>query len=119
MLGLTQIYHNPVNTGRWHAPDGKQITDQLRVMWWTHLMFQHALGLSAKPATDLRREDVVGHVPDSLGSIHIGVAHSFHFTEDGADCCVCGLVTFLVDEHPPGNGTESTPSCPVNTLWHS
>lgn len=29
MLGLTQIYHNPVNTGRWHAPDGQQITDQL------------------------------------------------------------------------------------------
>lgn len=57
-------------------------------------------GLS-QPVTNLRGEDVVGHVPHFLGSIHIGVAHSFHFGEDGAHSCVCGLVAFLVDEHPP------------------
>ncbi len=61
----------------------------------------------SQPVTDLWREDVVGHIPDSLRSVQIGVAHSFHFAEDGAHCCVCGLVAFLVDEHPPVRDTES------------
>lgn len=52
-------------------------------------------------APHLRREDVVGHVPHPLGSVHIGVAHSLHFAEDGAHRSVRGLVAFLVDEHPP------------------
>lgn len=51
--------------------------------------------------TDLRGEDVVGHIPDSLFSFVVGVAHSFHFGEDRADCRVRGLVAFLIDENPP------------------
>lgn len=62
------------------------------------------------PVTDLRREDVVSHIPDSLSPAYVGVAHSFHFGEDGAHCDVCGLVAFLIDEHPPVRHTESVMS---------
>lgn len=51
--------------------------------------------------THLRREDIVGWIPDSLHPTHVGVAHTFHFGEDRADGRVCGLVAFLVDENPP------------------
>lgn len=58
------------------------------------------------PLTDLRREDVVGHVPDGLNPAHVSVAHSLHFGEHGAHCRVCGLVAFLIDEDPPVKDTS-------------
>lgn len=64
----------------------------------------------SQTGTNLWREDIVGNIPDSLISIHIGVAHAFHFGEDGADCRVCGLVAFLVDENPPVRDTQSVMS---------
>lgn len=63
--------------------------------------------LGARKVTDLWREDIISHVPDSLSPAVVGVAHSFHFGEDGADGRVCGLVTFLIDENPPVHDTES------------
>lgn len=69
---------------------------------------------SLKPHWDdayLWWEDVVCHVPDSLCPVHISVAHTFHFGEDGADCCVCGLVAFLIDEHPPGGDIQLVGLC--------
>lgn len=59
-----------------------------------------------QPITNLRGEDVVGHIPDPLVPLHLGVAHPFHFGIDRADCCVGGLVAFLIDEHPPVDGTQ-------------
>lgn len=53
------------------------------------------------PHTNLGREDVVADIPDPFASVHVGVTHSFHFAVDGAHCRVCGLVSFLVDKHPP------------------
>lgn len=76
--------------------------------------------------TNLWREDVVGYVPHSLLSAHVGVAHSFHFGKDGADGRVCGLVTFLVDEHPPvrdkgrnrsGPSPPQIPATPLPSIW--
>lgn len=61
----------------------------------------------AWPVTNLRREDVVSHIPDPLSSVDIGIAHSLHFGEDWAHCCVSGLVSSLIDEHPPVRGSES------------
>ena len=69
-------------------------------------MMSHPIKGFSQTDTNLRREDVVGHIPDSLFSTHIGVAHSFHFGGDRADCCVSGLVAFLIDEHPPVRDTQ-------------
>lgn len=50
---------------------------------------------------NLRGEDVVSHVPHRLPPAYVGVAHSLHFGEHRAHSCVCGLVTFLINEDPP------------------
>lgn len=62
--------------------------------------------------TNLGGEDVVGDVPDPLASVDVGVAHAFHFAVDGAHRRVRGLVSLLVDEHPPAKGAESILSGP-------
>lgn len=63
-----------------------------------------AVKRAGERATNLGGEDVVGDVPDPLAAVDVGVAHAFHFAEDGAHRCVRGLVSLLVDEHPPAWG---------------
>lgn len=70
--------------------------------------------LGARKVTDLWREDIISHVPDPLSPAVVGVAHSFHFGEDGADGRVCGLVTFLIDENPPVHETEHSVQNPTS-----
>lgn len=73
----------------------------------SHETTTYQMLLGARKVTDLWREDIISHVPDPLSPAVVGVAHSFHFGEDGADGRVCGLVTFLIDENPPVHETES------------
>lgn len=64
--------------------------------------------------TNLGGEDIIGDVPNPLAAIDVGVAHTLHFAKDGAHRRVSGLVSLLVDKHPPAKWAESILSVTVD-----